>query len=228
VKKSLRVLLFLLLGGFLLAGNAWAIPILTLSDGSNSVTIQDNSTNDSSGLAGVVVYNGAVGTNFIVNVTTGLTKPIIGSSTYPELDLNSVNVSSSGQGTLTISWTDTDFNLPDSLTGFVSKIGGTTAGTVDLWTYLDEGNSEFGEGTLLSHLGSFDSAAFSGSDVATINPVDPFSLTLVAEINHSGAGQVSSFDAGISPVPEPATMLLLGVGLCGLAFIGRKKLLKHG
>src|SRR6056297_2344194 len=80
--------------------------ILSLDDGlGNSVVVEDGGANDDSDLDGVVVFNGALG-DFIINVSTGISTPVLGSEDQPILDLNSVDVSS-GAGSLTIGLTAT-------------------------------------------------------------------------------------------------------------------------
>ncbi|GMR05241.1 MAG: hypothetical protein BMS9Abin24_035 [Thermodesulfobacteriota bacterium] len=206
---------------------------LSIDDGTTFVTIFDNGAGDSDSLVGFINYSAPSGTfaNFVAAVSLGTTKPLIGSGDKPYLDLASVNVTSFGASAdvLTIKFTDTDFtDLAPVVTGFKSEIGGVTDGTVTYATYFDNGNTAFGQATSLSDLGSFSGSAFSGSAYASLaslspTPAGPYSLTLVTTVsNNAGMGKITSYNASVS-VPEPSTLLLLGSGMLGFAFLRRRK-----
>ena len=141
-----RILLFTLVIG-LFAVQADAGMWVSLNDGATSVIVSDEGPLDGTlGVVGAVSYNGPVGAAWIVNITSGISKPLVGGPAVATLDLSSQNVTG-GAGTLTIQLTDTDFILP-TLTGLsgtlTSAIGGTTQGTVTLVEQiLDPDNTEF-------------------------------------------------------------------------------------
>jgi hypothetical protein len=223
MKKLSTILVILFLTVFSVVGIASATPTLWLTDGTTSVTIADGGGLDLNPVVGAVTFSGSLG-NFNVNVTTGITHPIIGSPSMPQMDLNSVNVSSQAGGSLDIYFSEVGFSLDPSLSGFFSSIGGTTDGIVSASSYL--GSSLFDLSTQIGALGPYGPIAFSEQDAWSGSPTAPFSLTLMASINHTGFGQSTSFDFDLTPIPEPATMILLGTGLIGLAGIGRKKFIK--
>jgi hypothetical protein len=167
---------------------------------------------------GFISVNGALGV-WSYNVTTGLSKPAIGGVTQPTMDLNTVDVTSSGPATLKIMLTDTGFAADPTWSSavLVSDWGGTSGGTVTLDQIFDPSNTEFGTSIYKLTSGPWPKGAFSET-LSLAVPLDPaFSITEVAVITHAGAAS-TSFDATSTVVPVPGAILLgfLGLGAAGL------------
>ena len=184
------------------------------------VTVTDQGDGDYNTTVGAVTYIGTVGA-YSVNVSTGFSKPILGSAGVPSMDLSSIDLSGSG-GSLQILLTDTGFT---ALGPAMMAIGGVSyAGNVTYAAWADESNVEFamGMGNQLGILGPF-SGAFSGA-TGTMGPAAssaPFSLTQRVSIVHNTAG-ATSFNATLV-VPEPGTLVLLGLALVGVAVFAKRR-----
>ena len=188
--------------------------------------VEDGSAKDSSPLAGVVTFNGTIG-DWIVNVTTGVSKPVLGSAASPEIDLNSLNVTSSSGGHLQFGMVDSGFTGPTAGT-FILAVGGTTQGSVSFSAFKDESNSETFGGSTFATSGPFSTASWNATTSGPFNAATaPFSLGLMAEITHAGKA-ATSFDGNLQVVPIPPTAILLGSGLLGLVGLGWRRARKEG
>jgi hypothetical protein len=183
--------------------------------------VNDSSAQDFNPAVGAVTFLGSIGP-WTVNVTTGISKPVIGSGASPKLDLNSVDVTSAGRGHLRFWVVDSDFTAAGP---FEFRVGGTTEGTVSFSAFVDASNNEQFVDDEFAYLGPFSSSAFSGSLSGSFNATGPFALGIIGNITHTGH-QISSFNADLRVIPEPASLLLLGIGLISLAGYGRRKFSK--
>ena len=159
--------------------------------------------------------------NFILTGNIGT------STTAPSLDLASVDITSeAGGGTLVIILSADGFTFPYGLANWLTQFSGNfsnAAATVTLETYLDNTNTLMGTGTHLSTL-TASTTPFSLSDALDVTTTTPYSITEVLTITTTASAHLS-LDASVSdaPIPEPASLTLLGSAMIALGTLARRK-----
>lgn len=212
-----------------------SLTLLLDAGGGNSVIVADDGTgSDLVAGDGVINYSGSLGlSTWTVNVTTGVSKPTLGTATLPNMDLNTLNISTSGSGSLLIALSDDDFvgANPAVAPLFKFDVGGTTGdnSTVTANAYASNTNVLFATDENIGSLGPFTQGAFAGTTrtPTTQTTGANYSLTIITTIQHSGGTSITSFDAQLQAVPEPASIaawsLLASMGVAGLVWSRRRR-----
>jgi PEP-CTERM motif len=201
---------------------------IRLTDGNSTVTVYDNVGLDMNSATGAVTYVGAIG-DFILNVSTGYSKPFIGSAGNPFMDLVSIDVYSRNPTTSTLQIFLTDIDFTGLVPGFQANVSGITSGALTYSTYVDSSNAAFGTASMLTTK-TYSTSPFSGTETSLFGTLtSPYSLTQEIDISALTSGGISAFNATLTasaaaPVPEPGTMVLLGIGMLGLAIYGKRRM----
>jgi VPDSG-CTERM motif len=217
-----------------LAGSAFAVPTLTISDGLDSITLSSavlTGTGTFTDIAssytqngGNISFDGTVG-GWTLDVTVAAgnppgSTPPGGTAAHPIIDLNSGNDSFTGSGgTLTIKYTDDNSvggGLGPTIGSILTGAGGTQSSgwKQTIVTYVN--GSQVGTG-------SSSTSPWGVSYSSPINqPVQGYSLGIAEVITASGTGSWSG-DNSLSTVPDGGlTVALLGSALTGVALLRRK------
>lgn len=225
----------LLAGVMLMTASSAMALILTVSDGTNTDTYTDGGTGYAS--SGAINSSTAPTDKFVLE---GYTFNISGTETFntttlAQVDQDTVKVSYNGQGgasNLTVTLTDDyPFNLallstiPNAVSTLITSANVITGATVNSNGYYD---TSVPSSTLIGSLGPITSSG-TYSTTTAFTAADQFGLTEVVNIAFTGAGSTTSLDTTLNvvPTPEPGTVVLLGIGILGLAVFGKRRMNKE-
>jgi hypothetical protein len=243
--KQFRMAAPLALGLLVLSSNAFAVATLSFEvlDAANvslgvTYCFDGQAPCDLTGPIpdGAIIVSQSLPGGFTFNVTTGLTKPVLGSAATPNMDLNSIDIKSTGgTNTLILGFSDTDFTAaPASLQGlFGGTLTAPAGSTVTAEAYFDTGNDLFGPpagnpgngGTFSFAIGPFGPGAFSGTASGPGPLTQPYSLTQYIKLKVTGVSTFSG-DFELQAVPEPTSVALLAGVLLTTGVALRRRLRK--
>ena len=211
------------------AANPSAFEVLVIDNQSDGVTVNGLTSTDAdgSGVTGRISYSNIIG-GWDVAVSTTESKDQVGSTTSPLITLTfNVDKTTSGQGTLRIVATDTDFNNVAGLDGDVISGGGlvhVAAPEIRLFGGFDDGNDEFvmtypkpDTGLVEFPKGAWELIKQDGVDDNIVND-NAFSMTLGLDLRFD-EDEHASGNVENEMIPEPATCVIWSLlGLLGVAF----------
>lgn len=207
------------LGSMAITSTALAIPTLVISDGTTTTSLTSAS--------GIVNYsNTSLDGFWSVVISTGETKPALGTATAPVFDLNvqATSLAGSTGHNLVVTFSDNNFG-PLSGTELAQISGhlvSGTAGAVTYKTFSDAGNTTGATTTQLTTSGSLSGPTYNNTASGPISGT-LFSITQQVTVSGGAAGGSYSLDASLSTVPDGgATIALLGGALSSLAYFRRK------